>query len=388
MSFPKLVIEARRQATPTPPPVNKTFVLHGCIYRYTILSGTQDITGEKNWVDLARQVGEVAYGVKGGAFDHADLALTQKTSQYEVLSSNVDNKRIDPQQLRTIELPLTQTIHRIYSEALYHEPENVEPIVEVSPPSPTVATIEVDSNGRCMDKSLAYQILKMRNPDAKQNDPQIEAIANYLRSEVAKTIQESALLDTDDEFSRVLEASIENIPGEKPKAMIEREFYAAHIQKQTTFLDGAFLYVIPQIEVLKEDKSRFPIFYQCAVIQDGKLIARYPSKAEFDFESTLFIEYDGKNHYRAVDLSNETTAALVKSLIDQHHKALLQGLFNLAKEDHFSIDKANEYLNNTLQRQYPNAYRAVKVCLNGKALTLSDLNSSLFQAMIEASLTS
>lgn len=194
-----------------------------------------------------------------------------------------------------------------------------------------IKVINVDATGQCLDKSVAYQILKKSNHALTQTN--IDKFATQLREKAAVKMKEDIVL-SDEMFIAQLDYSISAIPGEKPDDIKEilntkdytlenkrklANFYSEYITKKNEFgemknyLDSAFLYVLPLIIV--HDK--------CAVVQRGKIEAKYPTNAALNFNDWIFIEYNGTNHYYAVNTDDQATRAFIEAKIAEHPNEVL-----------------------------------------------------------------
>jgi hypothetical protein len=282
----------------------------------------------------------------------------------------------------------------------------------------TIPKVNVDGTGRCLDKSLAYQILAKANPFLANNDSKIEEKADYLRTQAARIIKND-VIDTEEFFNSLHSsimaiptfsiasrkdlknqslASIQQLPSLLPdpnKRVIEiqrilakkdyastlpderqtlRTFYSEYILqvdpitgKMNNYLDSAFLYVLPQIPI--EGKTD----YQYAVLMGNRLQARYPNDIEFKIDNSIFVLYNGLDHYDAVDMQNGTTQ--VSEIIKRYHVALLEGLFTLAKGTNPLETK--KYLLETIQKQYPTFYGTLKGCIYQYDLKKWEVDQSL-----------
>jgi hypothetical protein len=274
---------------------------------------------------------------------------------------------------------------------------------EKKPKPSTLPTIQVDAAGRCLDKSIAYQILLKTNRGMKTNDPLIEQLADYLRTEAAKQINDHGR-DKDVLFFNSLCLSIKEIPAfstnsnytdkdrtdslnsikaiatdpeieeikqilnksdydstpSKEKKLL-REFYSKYTTqkgpdgKMSNYLDSAFLCVLPLIDLKKHDNT-INAHYQYAVLQGDALHAQYPQNSELRQNDAVFVLYNGFNHYVAVDMTAGN--AQIDLLIKKEQRELLERLIDLAENS--SADATKEYLLETIQHQHTQAYIKLK----------------------------
>ncbi len=227
-----------------------------------------------------------------------------------------------------------------------------------------IETITVDATGRCLDKSIAFQIAKKDGKANNTNDPAVEELADKLRTEVSTKISTDASLDDDELFFQYLRSAVQAIPafsteeqyktasgieqkrlsadsivkddkaktksssstliteigailqnGEFSKTKKEdrtklREFYASYIvhqdnnNKMTNYLDLPFLYVLPKTTPLSNYSTGGLVnggnSIKCAVLQGENLHLRFPQNEEFKKDETTFVVYNGINHYDAL----------------------------------------------------------------------------------------
>ncbi len=226
-----------------------------------------------------------------------------------------------------------------------------------------IETITVDATGRCLDKSIAFQIAKKDGKANNTGDPAVEELADKLRTEVSAKMSTDALLDDDELFFQYLRSAIEAIPafsteeqyktvsgmeqkrhsaasiieddkaktGSSSSTLITeissilqnrefsktrkedraklREFYASYIvhkdqnTKMTNYLDLPFLYVLPKITPLWNYSNGGQVNggnpIKCAVLQGENLRLRFPHNEEFDVDKTTVVVYNGIDHYDA-----------------------------------------------------------------------------------------
>lgn len=242
----------------------------------------------------------------------------------------------------------------------------------------------IDSNGRCLDMSIAYQILKKRYPQVTDHntlmDPkyqvELKNIANQLRIQAALQIDDDGK-NKDCNFFHTLKTSIQDIPAfskdrkyndirqsniikikelfnsankdndfENIKAIIEkdftitspkerkqlRSFYAKYILQKATgsqemdnYLDSAFLYVLQSIKTIPE----CPQGIHCAVLGVNNTIL--PFSHEELTGDCIFISRTDPNialHYDAVDTFNSSTKATLEQLIDDSNQQFLKGFMD------------------------------------------------------------
>jgi len=229
-------------------------------------------------------------------------------------------------------------------------------------PLPNIPAIEVDSSGRCLDMSLAHQILGKSNLEITRES--LEGVATYLRRQVEAQLRTPAR-DGDEGFINNLCESIAAIPNmsaEEPVIALVRgdrrdltpenkttlrTFYAEYITRppMNNYLDSAFLYVLPSIPVDAPHQAAFPRGYQCAVLQEGVLRPyQYPNDAPLTKSDTLYVLYDGTIHYKAVD--TVAAAAYIDAL-------LLNRLYEA--EDDAAVQMALA----VIQAEHPAAYKAL-----------------------------
>lgn len=209
-----------------------------------------------------------------------------------------------------------------------------------------VTTINVDSSGRCLDKSLAYQILKkvpQLNQEPQPN--QITAVAEELRKTAANYIRNTPALNDDMLFmcnlqlaiQHAVEPSFDNQQGlplpdginailanieAAPQGMNAadaqaktrlREYYASLIvsengQPTNNFLDHAFLLALQMAPLPASLQQYLPQGLRIAVIQGSRLYSKYPQSEEIvDLADWLFVNYDGTLHFKAVKMTEEAT---------------------------------------------------------------------------------
>ena len=276
----------------------------------------------------------------------------------------------------------------------------------------TVPIKSIDATGRCLDKSLAYQILKKQN-SIEPMQIELTNLANELRTKAADKIENDNELDQDPVFLSSLRSSILNIPafsnesryatpdgqalkegsktivtthllnnnpsefdtiktilsindvrtytpGQKRKLRKLYSDYITHGSKDN-YLDSAFLYVLPKIK----DISSFPNGLKCALF-NGNNLHQYPEHIELTPGDWLYVVYNGVNHYDAVDMSVEGRT-VVSQIIAQEKKKLLDEFLEKLRRVRDSISGhldptspqtiKNELLT-TIQHQYPKAFKA------------------------------
>jgi hypothetical protein len=275
--------------------------------------------------------------------------------------------------------------------------------IEKKPKPSAIPKITVDASGRCLDMSIAYQILFQINPKLKPDDLSIEGLADYLRTEAAVQINDDNR-DKDVEFFNSLYSSIMEIPAfstnpiysnkqkeaslKSVKALLDdskiaeikqilekkdyaslkskekkllRTFYSQYITqkasdgKMNNYLDSAFLYVLPFIN-LQTHNNALHGNYEYAVLQGDYLDAKYPQNTELQKQNTIFVLYNGVNHYDAVNM--QTASLQIDILIKEKQRELLDNLIDRANTS--SAEATKQYLLGTIQYQHPKAYDQLK----------------------------
>jgi hypothetical protein len=232
-------------------------------------------------------------------------------------------------------------------------------------------SVDVCRDGRCLDASVAEQILRDRGIDNPQENDRLQLAAN-LRINVAKKMINNQELDNDKEFIRALNESIQPIIDQyqnnkttdsfsflvdslinklimnqrqgqvlqsdafknqffeackllqtdadaltKDQKKILRQFYAEYITHKDAhgnmkeYLDSAFLYVLAKITPLsKSDKP-----YHCAVFSDDRYVAKYPPNVPLN-KFFIFVSHDdGGLHYRMLEKTDKNTSKLINQEI-------------------------------------------------------------------------
>jgi hypothetical protein len=210
------------------------------------------------------------------------------------------------------------------------------PVVAVAPPrDPTpeeFETIEVDATGQCLDKSIAYQIMKkqgIENPKAPDQQGNLETMARKFRTDTAKYIRNTITLNDDVEFMLLLTASIGDMTESVPDNIREivrqgthessdsgealsaknalRQFYANHIEKASSYLDKPFLFALTK---LKPDLN-------VVVMRGTEIQMKFPLNEPLDINKTMFINYNGLVHHKAIDMNNENNKAKIAKVFVQ-----------------------------------------------------------------------
>jgi hypothetical protein len=252
----------------------------------------------------------------------------------------------------------------------------------------TVLVEDIDDSGRCLDFSLAYLMLKKAGKNdlmkAQSNHQQVIDLANQLRNDVAQKMLGTAELDQDLEFIHYLAVSIDSIPetqlNDRMKKILKeqhyadtstpemrmrannarkemREFYARYItqvdqsNKMTNHLGAAFLYVLPKIDVPQSVASTFTEGLCFAVVQGDRIIAKYPMNAELK-EDWPFINYNGVNHYTAVNMSY--AANRIKEMITANKQEIFKEFLSAMQNGHAPTQIKQRLL--SLRDQLPQTY--------------------------------
>ncbi len=193
-------------------------------------------------------------------------------------------------------------------------------------------TIEVDARGNCLDKSVAYQIMKkqgIENPKASDQQGKLEETARGFRTETARYIRETAALNDDIKFMDLLAISIgdmtESVPdnirtilsqGKRASSNLEeariakdtlRQFYATHIVKASSYLDSPFLFALTK---LNPDLN-------IVVMRGTEIQVKFPLEGILNINNTMFINYNGTNHHRAIDKNNENNKTKIAKVFVQ-----------------------------------------------------------------------
>lgn len=234
------------------------------------------------------------------------------------------------------------------------------PIAPVS----SLKTIDTNFSGRCLDMSVAYQLMKKKYPNMSEaeilNSEELTNLANDLRVEAAKLIKKEPDAENNEFYDR-LKNSILEIPAFSPhnekytddmrneslrsmrtfinenelaaiagtlaKNVIKfnnenkrqlKEFYSEYILQQNAdtgqffnYLDSAFFHILPKI-----DKVGIPPI-KCALIQNNRLFGgRYEATlTELNSNDWIFLEYNGHSHFKAINMANAKTKGKVDSII-------------------------------------------------------------------------
>jgi hypothetical protein len=284
-----------------------------------------------------------------------------------------------------------------------------------------IFTIEMPSDGQCLDRSIAYHLASTNHsfaslaPDQQKN--KIKEVADSLRHKVKDKIR--SYNNNDEKFYQVLQLSIASIPAfandvsdeskESSRARLEgifkklsdegedsihlfeevinedtiknliinkkltdfqkntlKYFYAEYIIQEDTnknnnmnnYLDSAFLYMLPKIR-----SKDFKNGINCAVVQDGKIIGVFGQQDAIIDDNWFFINFINKNHYDAVDMQASKTT--VNSMIDAHYKTILNDFIAVV---HRGVNVDNGEARNSpntvetalldLKKSHPTAYYA------------------------------
>ena len=302
-------------------------IVNGQKYKFTILKDTTDITKKIDGAELATRVTEFFLKDTGrssidtgeivlsGDFDDIETATTVAAKRVSLISSTVQytegtesKEKVLRHDSITPDAKIRVDQHlKIIGDAF----ASIRPIS--SPPSNSISLptnpplvdltdvdlIQVDASGQCADSSLTYQMLTQ----AKQTDlltsnkPDVDEGAKYLRKAAAQIIENDKALDNDPAFINCLRLSISHIPGlqdsikdalKNNDKLVLRTFYASYITAEnagqmSNFLDGAFFYVLPQINVPTTPNlvRYFPNGFHCAIVQKGAIVAQYPVDADW-----------------------------------------------------------------------------------------------------------
>lgn len=212
--------------------ISGNITVRGCKYTFTISVDSENKIDKDSgtWDVIAEEVTQIALG------------LIQKKQLYkaEVTLSGFPNV-IDPKALDTTDLKVQCARVKAKDGAKYKEftkkqiwnndtvKKHIDAICdELKNPTPSrrspipsnLPSIEVDSKGRCLDKSIAYQILSKKDPsfDLQKGKQDIERIADLLRNQAAQVIKKDEKINTPEFFDLYLIPSIREIPAfSKPK---------------------------------------------------------------------------------------------------------------------------------------------------------------------------
>lgn len=237
------------------------------------------------------------------------------------------------------------------------------------PIEPAIQIETINDSGRCLDMAIAYQLL----PNEKRTKKQTEMLADQLRSGVSDYLKQHDALDDDEQLFTYLCSAIRYIPGfsekidstlltkdfskttpEERKAL--RLYYADYITQDNnkTYLDLAFLYILPSVKIKLDPSSADEINVRCAVIQGNRIYVRFPHNTPFEFAETIFINYNGVNHF---DAAAPSSTRKIEQMIKLEQEGCLDHLYTLIASN---PEKAKEYLLSTVQFLYPAAYKALK----------------------------
>ena len=117
------------------------------------------------------------------------------------------------------------------------------------------------------------------------------------------------------------------------KKMLKRFYSNFIIQKDKgkyfNYLDLSFLHVLPKI-----DKASIPTI-KCAVVNNNMIYAKLDGDSITEFNSdSIFVEYDGEVHYKAIEMDHPKTKKKIDSFIAEWKNEAIDGLLELdsAKE--------------------------------------------------------
>jgi len=339
--------------------------VQGQTYRFKISEGTgtgwEDVTSLTDWTILAKHVTELFLAhLDTSSIDKGELivqetaartlsfvsAYAKSGSREQEIQGERDFHSLPIMQQRAVERKLGEiandfaAIRPLSSAPLSHlESDSRRPI-------PTnIRGTDINHSGRCLDASLAYQMLKKAGKKdlLKGNKVTVYEVAEALRETVAQKIRNDKSLDRNMLFMQQLRNSLQNIPiddfpkkstyqkiqaiarqdaplSPKQKEILRRA-YASYITTRTSsgimekYLDAAFLAALPLIEVTPSLHARFPQGFRCAVIQNNRLLAKYPEDAPLSLKGWLFVNYQGENHYDAIDI--EQNREKLQEIIDR-----------------------------------------------------------------------
>lgn len=415
---------------------------NGQDYRFTVslnskASGWRDIThsSQKDWTQIATDVTALLVENAGkGSIDDGQLILAGSFSDIEkpapilnpkritLVSAAVDGTDLGLNNLSGFPLPQKQKIEQRFN-CIRNDFVSIKSISSSSVQSnlPLTSsfianhTREIDASGRCADASLAYQILKragyanlLNDPNKKKEDKDlIFTIASYLRISVAAKITEDAGLDQDFDFiDKHLIKSIKDIPTQKPNNIalilqkqprsredIEtlRKYYASYIlsANMLNYLDSAFLYILPKIEVHQNLKPYFPYGFRCVVIQENGITALYPENAELELDDWLYIYYNGINHYLAVKTDEAATRTHLEQMLQARKQRIQDDLVALISSDgDNNAEQIKLKLIEEIPSQHPALYDAIVGAIAQTGHSIDALQPTQLKSLLKAQLNS
>jgi hypothetical protein len=320
-------------------------------------------------------------------------------------------KNLQPQQKAAIKNRLNNigrefaNIRKISSQPII-PPAGSAPLAAQHNPAPSslrvipasVRTVEIDASGQCLDSSLAYQMLSKENHgpfDLNGDRALLQQRADGLRTSVAQFMHDHPELDADSEFVGNLAASIQNIPLLPPQiqailrnrlheATISstedmrrtaeqnrihlREFYANYITARDTsgkmcnYLDSAFLDILSRIPLSSELQPHYQPHHQLrfAIVQGNSIKSKYPPSSELNENNCLFINYNGVDHYQAVDMSDRFSKDTISLMVKNHKVAVVNDFIELISEASATDGEIiRQRLQHEVKIQYPQAYNAI-----------------------------
>jgi len=214
---------------------------------------------------------------------------------------------------------------------------HVDPI-----PNPVQAVVDLrptPGNGQCLDSSISYGLLVREGHKNPTDDAEILKRANELRQTVSKYISSTDTLNLDHNFLMALNATLRNMSklpynvndSINQDALIDfskqvdqkmldrrieaRKYYAQYILKGENYLDMTFLMVLN--EAIKNTNTA-P--FNVAVVQGKDIIHAFPGNRPIDNSpNTVFVNYNGVDHYSAVDMNGSRSQTLIPAMITNYN---------------------------------------------------------------------
>jgi hypothetical protein len=369
--------------------IAQTIKVNGVTYKFSVFRGDQEITGERDWKEIAKQATKIALKLVGrDSIKKANIVLEglperggdepPEIGNVSLKSAKITPKRKErafesgdiPSHASKIKKNLKK-IEICYSKLLNPEPlNNPQPLNNPPPPQPSkIATIKVADGGRCLDISLA-QVLNLSGDNQEEKAKTLRMTASsYLRGE-------NNGLDTDPTFLGHLKASIKAIPKSEEFQEIRRlakkkdptpeeiktlrEFYADYITKEgnggkMNYLDQAFLYVLPKIN---------PAWKIALVSKEGTISVLFPENAPLNLENWTFVYFDEK-HYELVDRDNIEANRKLIHMIEVKNSQILGQFLDLLENtgDGGEPENIKKELFESLKVKHPNAFNALAYCM-------------------------
>ncbi len=388
----------------------------GSKYKFTVLEKKENKISEDSWKVIAKEAAKIALNlinektlykatvVLSGISDNPNSSIEPNIGVKEVKVKKKESSKF--KKLKINSNKIDENIKRICEEL--KNPGSTKKTDKAS----SIPKIKIADDGKCLDRSIAYQILAKENPNVgmKTNDERISQLADDLRTQVANKIQNDQICDTEEFFNLYLLPSIRTIPAfsdedryknengktikeqsktsilqlvgenhefDEIQAMLKgsyntsnqderkklRDFYAQFITQtdvnnknsRNNYLDSAFLYVLAYVEV-NGKKHEYAILSENKLQAGKELLEKFPKHTELKADNTIFVLYNGDNHYDAVDMNK--AGEKINEIIADYNNTIVAHLFTISKESNNSYI-IQAYLLNNIKNQVPEAYKAI-----------------------------